>query len=294
MKKIYIEITNRCNLACPFCLPCSRPLTDMPVAAFAEVLQKLRGHTRHLALHVLGEPLLHPQLERLLALCHEHGMQVNLTTNGTLLAHHRHILLGAPALRQISVSLHSLAPLRSAAVAHLREIVGFALEASRMGRCYISLRLWNLGSEDQAGNRDWNEWLLAELAAAFALPRLDSQGLQAGRGVPLAPGVFLNPETGFSWPRASDPDLGGRGYCRGLRDHLAILVDGTVIPCCLDAEGTMALGNIFSQSVEAILSGPRARQMREAFDRQQLVEPLCRCCSYRLRFSEKNKKSGGS
>ena len=285
-KKIYIEITNRCNLACPFCAPSSRARTAMDAAAFAEVLRKIQGATRFIALHVLGEPLLHPEFGELLALSREHGLEVNLTTNGTLLARHRPALLTAPALRQINISLHGLGQLeREAAAAHLHEIIDFAREAGRTTRLYLSLRLWNLGAGESGENGGWNTYLLERLTTAFALPALRPDDLRAERGIPLAPRVFLNPEPQFAWPHPSGPDLGGRGYCRGLRDHLAILVDGTVVPCCLDADGVLALGNIFAQSLDDLLAGPRARRMSEGFGHQWLVEPLCRRCSYRRRFA---------
>jgi len=285
-KKIYIEITNRCNLTCPFCAPSSRAKAFMAAAAFAEVLRRIHGATRFISLHVLGEPLLHPEFGQLLALSGHQGMQVNLTTNGTLLGRHRHTLLTAPALRQINISLHGLAYLeREAAEAHLREMIDFVQEASRSTKLYISLRLWNLGTGESPEHGGWNEHLLERLSSAFALPVLRADALRAERGLPLAPRVFLNPEPQFAWPQLSSPDLGRQGYCRGLRDHLAILVDGTVVPCCLDAEGVLALGNIFSQSLGDILAGPRASRMSEGFGHQWLVEPLCRRCSYRLRFS---------
>jgi MoaA/NifB/PqqE/SkfB family radical SAM enzyme len=285
-KKIYIEITNRCNLACPFCAQNSRAKVFMAAAAFAEVLRRIHGTTRFISLHVLGEPLLHPEFGQMLAISDEQGMQVNLTTNGTLLGQHRPTLLAAPALRQINISLHGLAQMEQAAAdMHLREIIDFAQEASRTAALYLSLRLWNLGSGEGQGGEGWNEYLLEQLTAAFAIPRLRIAALRAERGIPLAPRVFLNPEAQFSWPQLSAPDLGRQGYCRGLRDHLAILVDGTVVPCCLDAESIIAFGNIFNQSLHDILTGPRARRMREGFGHQWLVEPLCRRCTYRLRFS---------
>jgi len=285
-KKIYIEITNRCNLACPFCALSSRAKAFMDAVAFAEVLRRIQGATRFISLHVLGEPLLHPEFGQLLAISGEQGVQVNLTTNGTLLGRHRHTLLTAPALRQINISLHGLAYLeRGAATTHLQELIDFSQEASRANRLYISLRLWNLGTGASQEDGGWNEWLLARLSSAFASPVIRADALRAERGIPLAPRVFLNPEPQFAWPQLSTPDFDRQGCCRGLRDHLAILVDGTVVPCCLDAEGVLVLGNIFSQSLGDILAGPRASRMREGFGHQWLVEPLCRRCSYRLRFS---------
>ena len=285
-KKIYIEVTNCCNLACPFCHRSDRSKVFMSPAVFAEILEKLRGYTGFISLHVLGEPLLHPDFAQLLALSHQSGLQVNLTTNGTLISRHQTSLLTAPALRQISISLHGLAQVdQQRADLHLDEIISFAREASCSTLLYISLRLWNLRAGDNEEAKAWNDRLLERLTAAFGVPALRGADLKAERGIPLAPRVFLNPEQQFAWPQPSAPDCGGQGYCRGLRDHLAILVDGTVVPCCLDAEGLLALGNIIQQPLSEILAGPRARQMREGFAHQWLVEPLCRRCTYRLRFA---------
>ena len=285
-KKIYIEVTNSCNLACRFCQRTGRAKALLTPAAFAEILAKIKAHTGFIALHVLGEPLLHPAFEQLLAISRTHGLRVTLTTNGTLLARQCTVLLTAPALRQINFSLHSLAQVESgAAESSLREIIDFAREASRATQLYLSLRLWNLQACDVSEAVAWNDHVLARLAEAFDVPSLRAADLAASRGLPLAPRVFLNPENQFAWPHPSAPELGRHGYCRGLRDHLAILADGTVVPCCLDAGGLLALGNIFQQSLAEIVAGPRARRMREGFAQQKLLEPLCRRCTYRLRFA---------
>ncbi len=285
-KKIYIEVINSCNLACRFCHRTGRPKALMTPAAFAEVLTQIKAHTDFIALHVLGEPLSHPAFEPLLAISHAHGLRVTLTTNGTLLARHRSALLTAPALRQVNVSLHSLAQVESGlAESSLQEIIDFAGEASRTTKLYVSLRLWNLQAGDVSEAVAWNDYVLVRLAEAFDVPSLRDADLTAARGIPLAPRVYLNPERQFAWPHPSNPELGRHGYCRGLRDHLAILADGTVVPCCLDADGLLALGNIFRQSLAEIVAGPRARSMREGFAHQWLIEPLCRRCTYRLRFA---------
>ncbi len=285
-KKIYIEVTNCCNLACSFCHHTHRSKVFMRPAIFAEILERVKGYTAFISLHVLGEPLLHPDFDQLLARSHQHGLQVNLVTNGTLVGRHRQTLLTAPALRQISISLHSLAQMEQpVAAAHLQEILDFAKEASRTTALYISLRLWNLREEGCEEKADWNDRLLQQVTTAFALPALSAEVLQAERGIPLAPRVFLNPEQQFTWPHPAGPDLGRQGYCRGLRDHLAILVDGTVVPCCLDADGLLALGNLLEQPLEEILAGSRALQIRGGFEQQRIVESLCRRCAYRLRFS---------
>ena len=280
-KKIFVEITNCCNLACSFCHQSQRPPEFITPAAFGATLQQLDGLTNHLALHLLGEPLLHPQLAQLLAICYQQRLQVNLTTNATLIAANRQTLLTSPALRQINLSLHSFDAETGEISPYLDEILDFIDEARRTTPLFLSLRLWNLS--EGAGSTD-NQHIRQRLENFFALPAPLPATLTPGQGIKLAPQVFLSQDVEFTWPHAPAPDLGSHGSCRALRDHIGILVDGTVVPCCLDAEGDIPLGNIHQSSLAEILASPRADAMRQGFAQRQLLEPLCRRCTYRQRF----------
>ncbi len=284
-KKIYIEITNRCNLACSFCQPSSRPKAFMPSKAFEEILRKISGHTDHISLHVLGEALLHPELELLLAMSRARGLRINLSTNGILLSRNRWMLLHEPALRQINISLHSFeqSGQLSALDSYLTEIFDFIAVAVPATPLFINLRIWNLQAAT-AAEQVMNNLMLMRLEKHFKLPLPIPENLPKGRGMNLAPQVFLSRERRFTWPHAPAPDQGERGNCRGLRDHIAILVDGTVVPCCLDAEGDIPLGNIFQSTLDEILAAPRAEAIRQGFACQRVPEPLCRRCTYRQRF----------
>ena len=210
--------------------------------AFTEILRKITGYTEHIYLHVLGEPLLHPDLGLLFDISKTYGFHVNLTTNGTLLAQKGKLLLSKSALRQVNVSLHSIEQSRSLAALHLYldGVLAFIREAGSSPSLFINLRLWNLHRDAS----DLNERILERLASFFKLPA-PIFGNDAP-SLPLAPRVFLSRDRRFVWPHAPAPDLGSHGRCRGLRDHIAILVDGTVVPCCLDAEADIPLGNILA------------------------------------------------
>lgn len=285
-KKIYIEIGNRCNLSCSFCHRSRRPPDFMSPAVFETLLKDIRGYTDHLSLHVLGEPLLHPDLGLLLDSCHHHVFKVNLSTNGVLISQNRSLLLTKPALLQINFSLHSFErPGTDLALdSYLNAIFEFIREATAETSMFICLRLWNLDSMTTGLETSRNRLILRRIESFFNLPAEISGDATPGNGIPLAPGVFLSQDHQFTWPHPSGPELGSRGYCRGLRDHIAILVDGTVVPCCLDAEGDIPLGNLHHQSLAEILSGPLAESLRQGFLNQRLVEPLCRRCTYRQRF----------
>lgn len=284
-KKIFVEITNRCNLTCDFCHSTGRSKTDMTTAAFALLLPQLAPFTKHLSLHVLGEPLLHPRFDRFLTLCHELGMQVNLTTNGTLLPRHSPRLLLAPALRQVNISLHSV---RSGSnggdpTSHLTGVLEFSRLAAARG-IYVSLRIWDLPSINGPTGGLRQDAVLLRLQEFFKVSEPLVATVAVGQGIMLAERIFLSQKALFAWPTLHGPDLGDRGTCRGLRDQVAILVDGTVVPCCLDAEGHIPLGNVFRESFGEIIAGERAVRISKGFRERRVVEALCRSCSYRERF----------
>ncbi|NTV12690.1 MAG: radical SAM protein [Desulfobulbaceae bacterium] len=287
-KKIFVEITNRCNLDCPFCSAIHRPRADMRSADFALLLPQLAPFTKHLALHVLGEPLLHPELAQLLALCHDQAFQVNLTTNGTLLPRQAQLLLAASALRQVNVSLHSVNARHDGIepMGYLAGVLQFARLAAARG-IFVSLRIWDLPvAKEQVGGR-WQETVLHSLEEFFCLPFAIQDSAVPGQGIKLAEKIFLSQKELFAWPTLLGPDVGEKGTCRGLRDQVAILVDGTVVPCCLDAAANIPLGNVFQEQFGEIVAGGRASRIRKGFRERLVVEALCRRCEYRVRFSGK-------
>ncbi|MCL6458304.1 MAG: SPASM domain-containing protein [Gorillibacterium sp.] len=281
-KKVYIEITNVCNLSCSFCPGTTRPHTFMDTATFGLILSKLTGKTNSLYFHIMGEPLLHPKLDILLDMAYEAGFSVNITTNGTLIDRIGERLLAKPALRQINFSLHSRTESENFEQ-YVERIFTFIRQAQQLRQLYISLRLWNL-SED-LHNPD-NQWILAHIAATYALDRRILEDWDGRSGILLSPNVYLNQATVFEWPdiRRTE-EYGSVGFCRGgLRDHLGILSDGTVVPCCLDGEGVVNLGNLITQPFAEIIESPRALAIIDGFSRRELAEELCRKCGYRQRF----------
>lgn len=280
LKKAYVEITNRCNLACSFCPKTKRAPRTMSAQEFDLILSRLEGYVQYVYLHVMGEPLLHPQLPELLEICRALDFRVTLTTNGTLLPARQPVLLAAPALRKVSVSLHSFEANEAGDFrAYLTGCTDFARAAMAAG-VLTDFRLWNLDGAQTKGLHDRNDEILAHLHAAFSEPwQRNTWGWR------LAKGVFVSFGERFDWPDAQAADRGTLGRCRALSDQLAVLSDGTVVPCCLDHEGTLALGNLLRQDLPEILSAPLARTIREGFEKGIRAAPLCRRCGYAERFS---------
>jgi MoaA/NifB/PqqE/SkfB family radical SAM enzyme len=286
-KRIYIEITNICNLRCSFCPPETRTSGYMKTGEFSRILDEIKPYTDYVNLHVKGEPLLHPELDKILDFCHEKGFFVNITTNGIRILNVKEILFRKPALRQINFSLHSFDsnPGQGDKKGYLADIFSFIRQALAETKFIISLRLWNLESSNENNiMRQRNKEITSVIEKEFDIPFLIEDKITPGKGIKLAERLFLNYEKQFSWPHLNDDYEKPQGFCYGLREHAAILVDGTVIPCCLDGDGIINLGNIFEKRFSDIIRGGRAVQIYDGFSNRKSVEILCRKCSFKERF----------
>lgn len=275
-KKIYLEITNVCNLDCAFCPGTRRAARFMSAEEFRFLAARLRGYTDYLYFHLMGEPLLHPELGELLRIAGECGFRVIITTNGTLLSKRGEGLIAAPAVHKVNISLQSFeANDRGELKSYVNQCADFAAAASAAGKLCV-LRLWN-----KNGMERLNGDIEAALQAHFPPP----WGVSRQSRV-LAERVFLESGEKFDWPALDAQSGGARVFCHGLRDQLGVLVDGTVVPCCLDHEGTLALGNLFDTELEEILAGERAKRIYDGFSARTAAEELCRRCGYARRFDK--------
>lgn len=278
LKRAYVEITNICNLRCAFCPGTKRPERFMPPEAFRLLARRLRPHTGYLYLHVMGEPLLHPQLGELLEIGAAEGFRICLTTNGTLLARRLDLLLSAPSLHKLSVSLHSMESNNAGELDGYLAGVWESVQALARTGTVCVLRLWNIGGQE-ARNGEILDFFAQRLGAyPLDLPQPRPGSWRLGEN------IYLERAEKFDWPELEGPERAAR-FCRGLRDQAAVLVDGTVTPCCLDHEGDIPLGNLLTEELEDILSGPRARAVYDGFSRGRPSEALCRRCGFAERFN---------
>ena len=273
-RKIYLEISNICNLSCAFCPGTRRLKRAMTEEDLAVLLPKLRPYADFLYFHLMGEPLCHPKLGVFLELAHSHGFRVILTTNGTLLSKKQELLLASPALHKVNISLHAFEA-NDLSVPFAEYLSGcFAFGKAAEGKVLVSYRLWNHGGQEER-----NGEILASMEEYFPHPWVRER-----HGQRIGNRVFLEYGNKFDWPDLAAPDGGEGVFCHGLRDQIGVLCDGTVVPCCLDHEGDIALGNLFEQSLDEILESPRAKALYEGFSCRKATEELCRRCGYARRF----------
>ena len=275
-RKIYLEIGNICNLRCSFCPGTRRAPRMLSTEEFRVLAAKVRDYTEHLYFHLMGEPLLHPQLAALLAEAGRQAFKVMITTNGTLLPERGSILLASSAIHKVNLSLQSFEANSSGELEHyLRGCADFVKEAAAQG-ILCEFRLWNQGGLDSR-----NQEILEFLRRVFPEPWQESRN-----GRKLAERVWMDPGERFDWPELELEEVRQTGFCYGLRDQIGILCDGTVVPCCLDHDGDIPLGNLFEQELREILDSPRSRAIYEGFSGRKVVEPLCKRCGYATRFQK--------
>ena len=271
--RVYVEVTNICNMNCSFCHGHSRASRQMTQAEYVRVLEQLAGKTEYLYHHLMGEPLTHPLLPEFIRMARQAGFRPMLTTNGTLLDSRGDALLGC-GLHKVNISLHSFegdSPAQHRR--YIEKIAAFSEKATQDG-AIVSLRLWNSGCDE--GKNDTALALLREL--------LPGQWTENTRGYRIRDRLFLEWGDRFAWPDLKAPDYGRNIACYGLRDHFGILCDGTVVPCCLDSDGTIPLGNVLENGLTDILSSPRAKAIADGFRCRAATEPLCQHCGYAQRF----------
>ncbi len=287
-RQIYIEITNVCNLTCPFCPGTSRAPAYMAANVFADIAQQVKPLTEQVYLHVMGEPLLHPEFASFIKICADLKLPVAITTNGTLFGAAAAESLFNPIVRQVNISLHSLLQLHSQAEKdrQLNQILNFTKNIfEQRPALYLNYRLWNLNSPSDELDSGENNWICRSIENEFGViiaPGGHSNGRKSRR---LLNRLYLHLDTCFEWPDIdSDKPLKTQGFCHALGTHFAILVDGSTVPCCLDHNGITELGNCQQQSILAVIGSPRAKAILAGFENNLLTEVLCQKCTYCSRF----------
>lgn len=271
--KVYIEITNICNMNCSFCHGHKRAPRRMNSDEFSLVLDKISGQTEYIYYHLMGEPLTHPDLPDFIKTATERGFKSIITTNGTLLSKHGEKILSA-GVHKVNISLHSFE--KGSDADHESYVVSLAEFAKKAAECGVItvFRLWNKGFD--CGKNVSSIGLLKE--------RISGEWAENTRGIRIREKLYLEYGDRFEWPDADAEVKGNKFFCYGLKDQFGILADGTVVPCCLDSDGVINLGNVFNEDIESILNSERAVNIVNGFKCGKASENLCRRCGYAQRF----------
>lgn len=285
--RAYVEVTNICGLSCSFCPPKAQQTVTMPLSLFESIVTELKNYTDEIALHVMGDPMVLSNLREYLDIADRAGHKVMITTSGFYLDAQRREALFHPAVRQINISLNSFNKnsVSRTFEAYLSDILLLCdAKLARQEDFFINLRLWNL--DEAHSEKEFNEKLFTLLENHFGLNQgeIISQISGERQSLRLASKILLHFDRYFEWPSLNNA-IAGDGYCHGLSKQIAILADGRVVPCCLDGEGIIELGNLHATNLGKILISKRSRAITDGFSKGFCVEELCQKCSYKERFN---------
>ncbi len=272
-KKIYIEITNNCNLKCSFCSEVKRKRRFMTTEEFENILIKIKDYTDYIYLHIKGEPLLHPNIIEFLHLADKYNLKVNLTTNGTLFSKVAKELSECNSLRKINFSLHSENSLDN----YCEEIFK---NVELLKDKIIIYRLWTL-KNNQLDSK--SQEIVNKIKKYYNLPQETVDKIYTSNNIKIKSTIYVDKDNEFSWPELTTHK--SNGYCYALKTQIGILVDGTVVPCCLDSNGVVNLGNIFKESLEEIINSEKYISLKKSFQDRKPCEKLCQSCTFKERLN---------
>lgn len=258
LKKVYIEITNSCNLKCDFCIQNNNDTRFIEEENFKLILKKLKGYTNYLYFHILGEPLLHPNIKKYIKLAKENNFMINITTNGYLIKRIKDI----NEIRQLNISLHSYdekygIPLEQ----YMNDIFNVV---DNLENTYISYRIWV--------NNKYNEEIINILNNHYNTNIKEKTKIKNN--------IFFSEFHEFIWPDLDNNYYNDKGKCYALKDHIGILSNGNIVPCCLDTKGIITLGNIYKDDLKKILNSTRVNRMINNFKNNEKCEELCKHCNF--------------
>ena len=277
--KIYVEITNICNLNCSFCSKNHRKKREMSVLEFKEVLQKIKNYTKTIYLHIKGEPLLHSHLDEILTLCNQNNINVKITTNGTLLEKQLDTLK-KHQIKQINVSLHSENNVEN----YFEKVFDACKELSK--NTSIVYRIWVLNNLELDA---FSTSIVEKIINYYDLSMQIVEKIKKDKNIKISDNIYLDKDNEFIWPNDSllnDNNQEDSGFCLGTKTHIGILSDGTVVPCCLDSDGIINLGNILETDLEDIINSEKFITISESFINNKIICELCQKCNYRKRFNK--------
>lgn len=265
-----IELTNRCNLNCPFCLVgmqndllakhgnvahdlMSRPMGVMSPVTFAMVRQEIKAFGIKKALiHFQGEPFLNRHAPEFARQLNDDGLYVGVFTNGQ------------------AFTDKIIADIAAAEIDLIRFSVDGASEETyqqnRVGGKFSRV-LENMGKVAQAhqGKKTRIEWQFLPL-------KNNEHEVDTARRMADNMGVHFFTK-GF---RETDGDLAPQNKkyrssfkkkpCIDIYKQLGIYWNGDVVPCCYDVDGKEIMGNIHNDNLEAIWNSPKYVEFRQRVD----------------------------
>jgi radical SAM protein with 4Fe4S-binding SPASM domain len=279
--KVYIELTNICGLTCSFCPTKETKTNTISLDFFENTLLQLQQYTKDIAFHVFGDPLALSNLEKYLDISLKYNFKVHITTTGYYLNKFDLNIFLHKSIKQINFSLNSYNKnkMNLTLSEYLQPMFQLCdLKLTHKIHSFINFRLWNL--DENNSEYDFNNKIFSELSKKF---NIDLSNIDYKKSTRLDNQILIDFDKYFKWPSLHDTKE-SNGYCHGLSSQIAILANGTIVPCCLDSFGIIDLGNLHTSTLKDILFSQKALDIVEGFQNNIAIEELCKKCTFKSRF----------
>ena len=259
-KKVYVEITNNCNLSCDFCIKNKRKRKFMEKDDFLVILSKLKNVTNYLYFHILGEPLIHPEINDFINIAST-NYKINITTNGYLIDR----IKDNKNINMLNISLHSYDSKYNISLEKYLDNIFKSVDCLIENGTKVNFRLWI----DNKENDNIINYINLHYKTNIKQEKCKIKN-----------NLYLDISSYFIWPDLENDYYNEVGRCYGLIDHFGILVDGTIVPCCLDSKGDINLGNIYKDNVSDVLNSDICKEMICGFKNNKKTQELCKHCKF--------------
>lgn len=260
----------------------------MSLEHFDSINEQLKPFTKELAYHIVGDPLVLTNLNDYLDISAKHDLKVNITTTANNINEKHYKALSNQTIKQINFSINSYNANshKKSLEEYLNPILDFISYAQSLKHEYfINLRIWNLDEDKSA--KEFNQKVFDRVNSVFGSD-IDIEDVYSTRpkNIRVARKLFFNFDEYFNWPSLENDFVSDKGFCYGLDSHLGILTSGDVVPCCLDQNACINLGNTNTSQISDILNSSRVKAIQNGFRKGQVIEELCQKCEYRTRFDK--------
>ena len=261
----------------------------MSLDKFESINAQLKPYTNELAYHIVGDPLVLTNLNEYLNISLKYDLKVNIVTTANNINEKHYEALLNPTIKLINFSINSYNANshKKSLDEYLNPILDFVKFAqSKKHEYFINFRIWNLDEEKSA--KEFNKKVFEKINEAFNT-NIDIEDVYKERpkNIRIDRKIFFNFDEYFNWPSLENKEVSKNGFCYGLDSHFGILTSGVVVPCCLDQNGCVNLGNTNDSQISDILNSQRVKAIQNGFRKNILVEELCQKCEYRTRFDKK-------
>jgi len=313
---IFIEITNYCNMGCSFCPSpiLERPRLFMDENLFYKIIDEIKKEkiTDTVYFHLMGEPLLHPKVFDFMKYTFNNGFKIILVSNissirtrrmeiRSILQYVNYLVISLQSFDEESfkekktekISFEEYIDLIKNVIStkyannfKVRISIQIIENSKVKFKNYLrDIRLLSNNSELKQFMDKYFTSFFKTIANKYQLNHkpMEAQKLNY-KNFYYQPfdNVSISTRAVTTWANNMNESNKIRpaivGKCDALHKQIGILANGEVVPCCLDYDGNIVLGNCQVDPLTEIMNSGQYQKLKEGFKKGRLYHSYCKKC----------------